>query len=994
MTYSVYQAASGDNAVLVYSGLSNVFSTLLSGLTPGGVYRFSIETATYAGSSESTAAMVAMPTATPLSPPAPKTVTAISSTEIQVTWDPVVTSLGNIDQYRVLVLGGPQEVIERGVGLSSEAVVSGLSPYTEYTVRIRACISGATNGCGTGTAATVITKEAAPQGQLPPILTAQGPRSIGIAWSPPEFTNGVITGFSIHQRKVGALMQLLINHVVGDVLSFTHSGPDLLSYMEYEYTVTAVNAKGSVQSSWATIRTLEDVPQQLSDPSVQSLGAFSVSITWTSPILANGVITAYKVKYTEEVNDPTIVLSPKYVTIKFDVYSVIVGGLTPFTRYLFKLAAINSVGNVTSLGVTVTTGESSPAGLGLFMVEKISTGQAVILRWPAPLKPYGIITTYRIYELGVDGSIYQGLNQVFEMRRLLPYTVYSITLESCTVVGCTKGSRQSFTTAEILPAAQQPPAIGSMNATHVTLTWAPPANPNGQILSYEVLRRSNSRIQKRSLTEPVVVYKTTNTTLNLYQFVDSGLQPYTEYQYLIRAGNSRGSTDSPWQVVTTDQAPPDGVNPPIVTHIGDQLDALFITWNIPSKANGIIQNYQLQRNSTVPFSFQADDMLEYIDSGLRAYTWYRYVVMVCSGGGCTTSIPTLLRTKEAAPLYVAPPDVIPISSTAVRATWVTPQITNGNIKEYRLLMDGATIYTGLGLQHEEGGLIPYKEYAFILTACTDGGCMDSVRTLERPEEDVPLGLLVPVLRVMSSRSIDVLWQKPESPNGVITSYDIRRDGQLVYTESITTAGVLTTSYTDFSLEPGIVYSYVIIARNRKGSVESPASVARTYSASPSGMESPTLVPVSSVVIQVTWKPPVKPNGDIQNYTLYQGNTAVTTKAASHLSHMVSDLDPWTEYTFRIEACTKRGCELSVPAVRRTLEAKPQLQGQPDLVALANQDKAHDGVLVTWNSPAKPNGIIVAYILERRLLLQEATGSLKSTDELKISRINTLSVINE
>lgn len=93
-----------------------------------------------------------------------------------------------------------------------------------------------------------------------------------------------------------------------------------------------------------------------------------------------------------------------------------------------------------------------------------------------------------------------------------------------------------------------------------------------------------------------------------------------------------------------------------------------------------------------------------------------------------------------------------------------------------------------------------------------------------------------------------------------------------------------------------------------------------------------------------------------------------------LSYIIPALDFWTEYTFRVQACTERGCDLSPKAYVKTLEAAPEEQNQPNVLALGDLDGAHTGVLVTWEQPLKPNGIIIRYELSRRQAIQETLGS--------------------
>ena len=66
---------------------------------------------------------------------------------------------------------------------------------------------------------------------------------------------------------------------------------------------------------------------------------------------------------------------------------------------------------------------------GLFDIEKMSNGLAVILRWNAPTRPNGIVNNYLIYEDGNVNPIYQGLNRVFEYRYMTLLHYFKSTLK-------------------------------------------------------------------------------------------------------------------------------------------------------------------------------------------------------------------------------------------------------------------------------------------------------------------------------------------------------------------------------------------------------------------------------------------------------------------------------------------------------------------------------------------------------------------------------------
>ena len=261
-------------------------------------------------------------------------------------------------------------------------------------------------------------------------------------------------------------------------------GPDLSPYTSYEYKVVAGNSKGDVSSPWSIVRTLEAPPVGLNIPMIDSTDAYSFAASWQPPQSPNGVITKYMLHYRLLTNDPTIVNFLQVVTFDPTILKTSVSALKPFSNYQMHITAYNMKGNVSSSQILVQTHQSSPSGLPMFRIEKISSGTSVILRWDSPGQPNGVISIYNIYEEGTVNAIYKGLNREFEFRRLEPFTSYQVWLEACTIVGCTRGVKQEFTTAETPPTDQSAPVAGQVNATAIVITWNKPVQPNGQISRY------------------------------------------------------------------------------------------------------------------------------------------------------------------------------------------------------------------------------------------------------------------------------------------------------------------------------------------------------------------------------------------------------------------------------------------------------------------------------------------------------------------------------
>lgn len=419
----------------------------------------------------------------------------------------------------------------------------------------------------------------------------------------------------------------------------------------------------------------------------------------------------------------------------------------------------------------------------------------------------------------------------------------------------------------------------------------------------------------------------------------------------MRATNEAGSTDSPAISVTTDESVPTSVRAPAISSVTGRYDQLRITWSPPQQPNGLIRHYILQRNESTPWNVDVTTHLEYTDDGLTADTIYSYTVSACTSAGCTSSPRSTARTSEHVPDLVSPPLATTLNSSAVRVSWTAPVQANGRITHYQLLMNATIIYSGLATTQVVSRLQPYVLYEFVISACTSVGCTSSLPTLARPDEAPPTDLPPPTVHVTGTRSMEISWLPPEKPNGLITGYELRRNGSLIQ---------LTVDrwYVDYDCLPGTTYGYKVTVYNSKGGVDSPLTFGTTFSSAPQGIRPPSLEALSSTNVAATWQAPAITNGQIVNYTLYVSHDVVYTGMA--VSTVVRDLSPWTEYRFRVAACTLTGCAVSRDARIRTLEAPPAGLSQPRLTAAVVGQ-----VLVEWRAPQSLNGVITRYELYRR-----------------------------
>ncbi|KAM5206303.1 usherin isoform 2-T2 [Hipposideros larvatus] len=957
------------NGTFVFLGGQEEQTFTDQNLEPDSRYIYKLEATTGGGSSSSDEYIIQTPIVTPKEIQPPYNITAIGPYSIFVAWTPPGTLIPQMPvEYNVLLNAGSIAPLIYSVGHRLSTLLENLASFTQYEIRIQACQNGS---CGVSRRTFVKTSETAPMDLKPPILRALGAACIEVTWMPPEKPNGIITNYFVHRRPSGLEEETLVFVWAEGALEFTDDAADALRpFTFYEYHVRAHNSRGSVESLWSTVRTLEAPPQDLPAPWAQATGAHSVLLSWTKPDFPNGVISQYRVVYRERADDPTFTIPTVHAfTVMGTSQEAHLFGLEPFTTYHIGVVATNQAGEVSSPWTLVQTLESSPSGLSNFTVEQKEGGRALFLRWAEPVRTNGVIQTYNIFS---DGTLeYTGLSRQFLFRRLDPFTVYTLTLEACTGAGCARSAPQPVQTDEAPPRSQAAPEVRSVGSTSVELSWSGPVSPKGRIIRYEVIRRcfegeawGNQTVQASEKT----VFTEHNTEGNAFMCNDTGLQPWTQCGYKIHAWNSAGHTCSSWTVIRTMPAPPEGLSPPEITYVSVNPPKLLISWVPPQRCNGLIQSYRLQRNGRLyPFSFDAVTF-NYTDGELLPFSTYSYTVTACTSGGCSSSSPTSVTTHEAAPAGVSPPDLRAVSATQIHVTWSPPSIHNGKLTKYLLRCDGQEYLAGQSLSLLVPHLQPYTQYSFSLVACTEGGCTASVSksawTMEAPPRDMD----PPILQVTGSESIEITWKPPRKPNGRIRSYELRRDGTIVYTG-------LETHYHDFTLIPGVEYSYTVTANNSQGGILSPLTRDRTSTSAPSGMEPPKLQARGPQEIAVNWDPPVRTNGHIINYTLFirelfERETKVIPINATHDSFgtrafVVNQLTPFHRYEVRIQACTLLGCASGDWASVQTPEVAPLMQPPPHVEVRTAPGGFQPTVSLLWAGPLQPNGKVLYYELYRR-----------------------------
>lgn len=235
---------------------------------------------------------------------------------------------------------------------------TGLLPYTAYTYTIQAV-----NVVGQNTSYPVSTTTlpGIPQGLATPNVTVLNATSVFASWTPPVQPNGVVSRYVLVLGGGGGPSITVFS---GIALSNTIYG--LQPFTAYTLLVQACTSGGCGQSNSSSFQTLQATPTSQAAPSVTALNATAVRVDWTAPSNPNGLLIQYDVR---ERGAPFSGNGALVQSVGAAVFSLVVGGLAPFTTYQFAVVSYTVVGGAQSDWTPGTTNQAGEGAVGSHPLE-------------------------------------------------------------------------------------------------------------------------------------------------------------------------------------------------------------------------------------------------------------------------------------------------------------------------------------------------------------------------------------------------------------------------------------------------------------------------------------------------------------------------------------------------------------------------------------------------------------------------------------------------
>jgi titin len=260
-----------------------------TGLTTGSSYTYKISAINSIGTSAASVEASATPTtgsaATVPSAPTGLVATAVSATQVNLSWSAPTNGGSAITGYKIEYKSGISTYSVLVANTASTAATyshTGLTTGTTYTYKISAI-----NSVGTGSTSSEIS--AVPTAtSLPSASTAPGSPSltasavsatqVNLSWSTPTNGGSAITWYKIEVKKGTGSFETLVANTASTTTAYSHTG--LMAGTVYYYRVSAINSIGTGTSGDASA-----TPKETTTPTLTAIATSptQISLSWNAP---------------------------------------------------------------------------------------------------------------------------------------------------------------------------------------------------------------------------------------------------------------------------------------------------------------------------------------------------------------------------------------------------------------------------------------------------------------------------------------------------------------------------------------------------------------------------------------------------------------------------------------------------------------------------------------------------------------------------------------
>ena len=463
--------------------------------------------------------------APPVNPPAAPsglTATAVSSSQINLSWTDNSADEDNFIVARSTTSGGPYtDIATLGANVTTFNN-TGLAANTTYYYVVRASNSGGASANSAQASATTqqIAAPAAPSGLT---ATTVSSSQINLSWTDNSTTEA---NFIVGRSTTSGGPYTDIATLGANVTSFSNTG--LSANTTYYYVVRASNAGGSsANSAQASATTLPNPPAAPSGLAASTVSQTQINLSWTDNS-ANEV--NFIVARSTTAGGPYTDIA----TLGANVTAYNNTGLSANTTYYYVVRASNTGGSSANSAeanaTTLPNAPAAPSGLtataaGSTQIDLSWTDNSgnetsfIVARSSVSGGPYTDIAT-----LGADSTSYSDTG-------LTAGATYYYVVRASNAGGSSANSAQASATTSTVPNAPSGLTATAIRATRIDLAWT----DNSTDESSFIIARSAT--PGGPYTDIATLAANTTTYNN-----NSGLTANTTYYYVVRASNAAGSS--------------------------------------------------------------------------------------------------------------------------------------------------------------------------------------------------------------------------------------------------------------------------------------------------------------------------------------------------------------------------------------------------------------------------------------------------------------------
>uniref|UniRef100_A0A8C5HPM0 Receptor-type tyrosine-protein phosphatase delta n=1 Tax=Gouania willdenowi TaxID=441366 RepID=A0A8C5HPM0_GOUWI len=756
------------------------------------------------------------------------------------------------------------------------------------------------------------------------------------------------------------------------------------------YTCVAMSTLGVIEAVAQII--VKALPKAPGIPMVTERTATSITLTWDSgnPETVSYYIIQHRAKGSE---DPYKEIDGIATTR----YSV--GGLSPYSHYDFRVAAVNTIGQgPSSEAVEARTAEQAPSSPPRQVIGRMLSATTAMIHWDEPEEPNGQVVGYRVYYTS-DGTL--PVNQwekqmvrsanFITIQDLTPNKTYYIRVLAFTSVGDGPLSQDLQIIAKTGVPSQPSDFKGEAKSeTSILLSWVAPTPQGGldnQITGYElVYRRVDDTEEKKVSFEPSTSYLLKNL---------KAFSTYT-FQLAAKSKNGVGAYTNEVSIETPQTLP--SAPPQDITCTSSSSTSVLVSWAPPPLEfqNGVITGYVIQYSTTMrnKTSKRIDgippDSSPYLLENLEKWTEYGITVRAqTEAGEGPESLQLLIRTEEDVPS--GPPQGVEadtVNASAVRVKWraPAPELRHGQIRGYQVHYvrmnygepQGQPFVKDILIDDSQWEYDESTEYKVVLgdlradtaysitvgayTAKGDGARSKPVSVCtalpcEKPE------LLV---SATDSGTVLLQWYPAPKPPTPLLGYRLTFGRVDVLPFTVVEFPTKENRFTAQDIHKGANYVFKLSSRNKMGYGEEAVINVTTPEDVPSGYpENIIAEEASATSLRLTWKsvPLIEQNGKIIMYSvLYKGinsrgNASEVVVSTPRSSVWLEGLSPDTVYDVRVCAFTAVGPGPYSPSVQFRTQRLDQVFATNFRVKAAMKNS----VLLSWEirdkNPVQPFTIL-------------------------------------